>query len=146
LHFDLKDYFYKMKITPHNYILLFFAFLLYNFSYANFVSHPPKKGFTSNLLKIKKKHQLANVAPTLTAVGDQAYCPLSIANIATSITITDPDDTSTDAIYIQISSGYTKGEDQLTLNNTSSHTTIISSWNSTEGKLTLKSPTGIPVS
>jgi len=139
LHFDLKVYFYKMKTIPHINIVLLFAFLFFNYSNATPNLNPPKKGF------IKSNYFLANVAPTITATGDQAYCPLSNINIVTSISITDPDDSGTDAVYIQISSGYVNGEDILTLNNASSHTTITSSWSSTEGKLTLKSPTGIPV-
>lgn len=139
MHFDLKVYFYKMKTIPHINIVLLFAFLFFNYSNATPNLNPPKKGF------IKSNYFLANVAPTITATGDQAYCPLSNINIVTSISITDPDDSGTDAVYIQISSGYVNGEDILTLNNASSHTTITSSWSSTEGKLTLKSPTGIPV-
>ncbi|REH00321.1 T9SS type B sorting domain-containing protein [Flavobacterium aquicola] len=87
----------------------------------------------------------SNIAPILTATGNQSYCPLTYSNIVSTITITDPDDSSTDAIYIQISSGYIKGEDQLTLNNPLSHPAIQSTWNANEGKLTLKSPTGLPV-
>ncbi len=51
------------------------------------------------------------------------------------MTITDPDDAGIDAIYIQISSGYSMGQDLLTL--TGSHSTITSSWNSTTAVLTL---------
>nr|WP_315250154.1 T9SS type B sorting domain-containing protein [uncultured Flavobacterium sp.] len=87
----------------------------------------------------------SNVAPVLTASGNQTYCPLTSVNIVSSITITDLDDMGTDAIYIQISSGYIKGEDKLLLNNTSTHSTIQSNWNANEGKLTLNSPTGILV-
>lgn len=113
---------------------------VYTFSYAD---PAPKKPFKQSNIS---KHSLANAAPVLTATGNQAYCPLTNVNIVTSISITDLDDTSTDAIYIQISSGYIKGEDQLTLNNPLAHSTIKSSWNANEGKLTLNSPTGIPVS
>ena len=116
------------------------VFFVHTLSYADPV---PKKILkqTNN-----SKHFLTNVAPILTATGNQSYCPLSSVNIVTSISITDLDDTGTDAIYIQISSGYIKGEDQLTLNNPLSHPAIKSTWNANEGKLTLKSPTGIPVS
>ena len=113
--------------------------IVHTFSYA----YPaPKKSFkqTNN-----SKHTLANAAPVLTATGNQTYCPLTSVNIVTTISITDLDDTSTDAIYIQISSGYIKGEDQLLLNNSSTHSTIQSNWNANEGKLTLNSPTGIPI-
>ncbi len=132
LHFDIKAYFYKMKIRYLFAVPLFFVLFVFSFSNAN---PAPKKTFVS----------LANAAPVITAAGNQAYCPLASVNIVTSISITDVDDTSTDAIYIQISSGYVKGEDQLTLNNPLSHPAIQSTWNSNEGKLTLKSPTGLPV-
>lgn len=88
----------------------------------------------------------ANIAPVITATGDQAYCLLTSINIVTSIAITDPDDSSADAVYIQISSGYDFGEDNLFLNNPASHPTIEANWNASEGKLTLRSPSGIPVS
>ena len=133
MHFHLKAYFYKMKIKFPFVIPLFLAVCIYNFSYANFT------------LKKSPKHLVTNVAPVLTATGDQSYCPLTNANIVSTISIVDPDDTSTDAIYIQISSGYVKGEDSLFLNNPLTHSTITSSWNANEGKLTLNSPTGIPV-
>ena len=129
-----------MKIRPITPIILFFVLFAHLFSNAK---PAPKK-----LLKLPShsRYITANIAPVLTATGNQTYCPLTSVNIVTSISITDVDDTSTDAIYIQISSGYTKGEDQLSLNNASAHLTIKSSWNANEGKLTLNSPTGLPVS
>jgi gliding motility-associated-like protein len=132
-----------MKIKFHFNILIFFAISIHNFSFANLASHPPKKGSKTSFIK---SATLANIAPTLTATGDQTYCPLTSVNITTSILIIDPDDTGTDAIYIQISSGYNNLQDQLFLNNALSHPTVTSNWNAGEGKLTLKSPTGIPVS
>nr|WP_315158778.1 T9SS type B sorting domain-containing protein [uncultured Flavobacterium sp.] len=128
-----------MKIRPLFAITLFFVLFVHTFSYAD---PAPKNRFkqTNN-----SKHALANAAPVLNATGNQTYCPLSSVNIVSSISITDLDDTSTDAIYIQISSGYIKGEDQLLLNNASTHSTIQSNWNANEGKLTLNSPTGVPV-
>jgi len=97
--------------------------------------------------KISKQNikKIVNAAPILIATGNQTYCSLSSKNIVSTITISDTDDTSTDAIYIQISSGYSIGQDQLFLNNAFLHPKITSSWNVNEGKLTLKSPTGIPV-
>ena len=128
-----------MKIRSIFATTLLFALFAHPFSYAN---PAPKKSFKqSNYFK----HSLANEAPVLTATGNQTYCALTNVNIVTSISITDIDDTSTDAIYIQISSGYIKGQDQLTLNNPSAHPSIQSNWNANEGKLTLRSPTGIPV-
>ncbi len=43
-----------------------------------------------------------NVAPVVTANGDQVYCPETSIPIATSFNIVDPDDTEIDAFYIQI--------------------------------------------
>ena len=73
-----------------------------------------------------------NQPPIVTAVGNQIYCPQSEQNIVESFSITDPDDTTIDAFYIQISTGYVFGEDQLLL--TGSHPTIIASWNPNEAK------------
>ena len=94
---------------------------------------------------IKKSTSIA--APTITATGNTAYCPLTQTKIATTVTIThDVADPTTEAVYIQIAGGYVIGTDQLLLTNTSSHPTITSSWNATEGKLTLSSPiAGTPV-
>jgi gliding motility-associated-like protein len=76
-----------------------------------------------------------NQAPELTANNRVAYCPLSQVNIAPNFTISDPDDAGIDAFFIQISSGYNIGTDQLTL--TGTHPKINTSWNTNEGKLTL---------
>jgi len=76
-----------------------------------------------------------NVAPILTATGNQVYCPGTQLRIVTDMTIVDPDDTGIDAIYIQISSGYVSGQDLLSL--TGNHPTLTSSWNTLTGKLTL---------
>ncbi|PKP29382.1 MAG: lectin [Bacteroidetes bacterium HGW-Bacteroidetes-18] len=76
-------------------------------------------------------------APTITASGNQIYCPLSQIKAVTSFNITDPDDTTVIAFFIQISQGYKNGEDKLTL--LGSHPNITTSWSAGEGKLTLKS-------
>lgn len=76
-----------------------------------------------------------NVAPVLTATGNQIYCPQTMMPIVTSMSIVDPDDVGIQAMYIQISSGYVLGQDQLIL--TGTHPTINASWNTIEGKLTL---------
>lgn len=85
---------------------------------------------------------LNNVAPVLTATGNQVYCPGTSMKIVTNMTIVDPDDTGIDAIYIQISSGYVNGQDLLLL--TGNHPTITSSWNALTGKLTLTGVSGQP--
>lgn len=82
-----------------------------------------------------------NVAPILAATGNQFFCPGTSTKIAATMTITDPDDTGIDAIYIQISSGYASG-DLLTL--TGTHPNINSVWNSTTAILTLTGVSGQP--
>ncbi|MBP2284170.1 Leucine-rich repeat (LRR) protein [Flavobacterium sp. CG_23.5] len=86
----------------------------------------------------------SNSAPKITASGNQIYCSGTSLKIVTDVTITDSDDTSTDAIYIQISSGYVNGQDILSL--TGLHPTITSSWDPTTAKLKLYSPINIQVS
>lgn len=78
-----------------------------------------------------------NNPPKIVAVGNQAYCPLSQINIVTNFDIIDVDDIEIDAFYIQISTGYIRGQDILILTN--NHPNVVSQWNSLEGKLTLKS-------
>lgn len=83
--------------------------------------------------------------PTITAEGDAVYCPQSYVKIAKNVIIThDPSETSTDAVYIQISSGYVNGQDILQLNNTfdSTHPLITSTFSPSEGKLKLFSSSG----
>ena len=78
-----------------------------------------------------------NLPPEVDASGRQAYCPLSQIKVVTDFSIIDPDDSSIEAFYIQISSGYNAGSDLLIL--TGNHPTINSSWDPVEGKLTLTS-------
>ncbi|NNK82308.1 MAG: lectin, partial [Flavobacteriaceae bacterium] len=84
-----------------------------------------------------------NQPPSITADGDQVYCPLSQINVVENFNISDPDDTTIDAFYIQISAGYQIGEDNIQL--TGTHPTIVSTWNISEGKLTLEGVGGNPV-
>ncbi len=87
-----------------------------------------------------KKNKTAStdtILPVIVATGDQVYCPHTSMNIVTDITITDPNNISTDAIYIQISTGYNDSQDLLTL--TGSHPTINSLWDLDTGRLTLTS-------
>ncbi|QSB26677.1 T9SS type B sorting domain-containing protein [Flavobacterium sp. CLA17] len=94
------------------------------------------------------KKKLATIdPPVLIAAGNQIYCPQTSLNIVTSITINhDIAETATQAVYIQISSGYSSGLDQLELSNTASHPSIVTNWDATAGKLKLSSPTGADVS
>ncbi|SNZ02007.1 proprotein convertase P-domain-containing protein [Flagellimonas pacifica] len=81
----------------------------------------------------------ADQPPVLTVTGDQIYCPGTAQAIVETVSLTDPDDTTTDAVYIQISSGYINGEDILNL--TGTHPNITASWDAVEGELTLQGPT-----
>lgn len=82
--------------------------------------------------------QIPDQPPLVVGSGNQLYCPGGSLPVAQSITITDPDDTSTTAVYIQISGGYVNGEDLLTL--TGSHPNITPSWEPVQGELTLQGP------
>ncbi|WP_333878606.1 T9SS type B sorting domain-containing protein [Flavobacterium sp.] len=84
----------------------------------------------------------ANVAPYLSATGNQIYCPGTAVKIVTDMTITDPDDAGIDAIYIQISSGYDAGADILTVSG--NHPGITTTWNAVTGTLTLTGTTSQP--
>ena len=64
-------------------------------------------------------------------------------NVVTSIIIThDPLEPGTEAGYIQVSSGYSSGLDQLALSNAAAHPSITTSWDATAGKLKISSATG----
>ena len=78
--------------------------------------------------------------PVVTAVGDQIYCPQTQQNIVTDFDIVDPDSSSATGFYIQISTGFVLGQDQLIL--TGSHSNINSSWDPTEAKLSLSPASG----
>jgi gliding motility-associated-like protein len=79
--------------------------------------------------------------PVITATGNQIYCPGTSLNIVQTISITfDPAEPTTDAVYIQISSGYVFGQDLLTL--TGAHPTVSFDWVQSEGKLKLFSSIG----
>ena len=84
--------------------------------------------------------------PVIKATGNQIYCPGTSLNIVETISITnDPAEPETDALYIQISSGYISSQDMLTLSNPTAHSKIITSWDSVAGKLKLSSPTGLKI-
>lgn len=129
--------------------ILFFA-LCFNQSHANEkvkTFNIARATITNDTLKLNKKKNtkttFAITPPVLKATGDQLYCPLNTINVVTSISIThDPLETGTQAVYIQVSSGYSNGFDQLALSNPGLHPTIATSWDSTAGKLKLSSATG----
>ena len=86
---------------------------------------------------------IAQTPPKISATGNQIYCSGTTIKIVTNATIThDIADIGTEAIYIQISSGYIVGQDLLKLANLASHPNITSIWSAPEGKLKLYSPTG----
>ncbi|MEY4011942.1 MAG: hypothetical protein RIT22_1066 [Bacteroidota bacterium] len=110
------------------------------------LSHPRTLFFTTindtilapytSLFK-KKTISTTETLPTIKATGSQVYCTHASLPIVTDITITDPSKTVTDAIYIQISTGYVDSQDILTLNG--SHPKINSNWDKITGRLTLTS-------
>jgi gliding motility-associated-like protein len=139
-----------MKNTIFFKAILTIVFLTNNATYANTIVYPLKKETPNEIKKSTRPpakstpiNLVANAAPIIRATGNQIYCPQTSIKIVTDVTITDSDDTSTAAIYIQISSGYVNGQDQLTL--TGSHPTITTFWDPPTGKLKLYSPTGIDV-
>ncbi|MEH6405950.1 MAG: T9SS type B sorting domain-containing protein [Leeuwenhoekiella sp.] len=77
-----------------------------------------------------------NIPPTLTAQGENIYCAGEQINIVTNFEISDPDDITIAAVYIQISTGYSRGNDQLTL--TGNHPNIETIWDEASGKLTIQ--------
>ncbi|MDO9593623.1 MAG: T9SS type B sorting domain-containing protein [Lutibacter sp.] len=79
----------------------------------------------------------AQTPPELTASGNQFYCPLSQLPIVTGFTISNPDNVQIKAIYIQISTGYVRGEDQLILLGTHPNITV-QPFNNLEGKMELR--------
>lgn len=104
------------------------------------------KDATANYSENCSKTSNTIAPPVITATGNQPYCPGTTLKIVQTISITnDPTELGTEAIYIQISSGYVNGQDLLALANPLLHPTITSTWSSLEGKLKLFSPTGIPV-
>jgi gliding motility-associated-like protein len=86
--------------------------------------------------------------PVIKATGNQIYCPGTSLNIVEDVGITfDSADPEVYSVYIQISSGYINGQDQLILNNASSHPSItVIPFDTNTGILKLKSATGNKVS
>ncbi|CAM3619711.1 T9SS type B sorting domain-containing protein [Flavobacterium chungbukense] len=80
--------------------------------------------------------------PELNATGDQTYCPGSEIKIVETFSIAhDPNETGTTAGYVQISSGYSSG-DQLLLSNSTAYPTIVTQWDDVAGKLTITKSNG----
>ncbi|MEO7978420.1 T9SS type B sorting domain-containing protein [Flavobacterium sp.] len=139
-----KNDFVKLSL-----LLLIFSF---NLSHSNDTFKALEKStikINDTLRFVKKNNGKSNLAidpPIITATGDQLYCPQTSIHITTTIDINhDLAETGTQAVFIQISSGYSNGFDQLQLSNPASHPKIITSWDATAGKLKLYSPTGVDV-
>lgn len=99
-----------------------------------------KKDATANFLENCSKIANTINPPVITATGNQIYCPGTSLKIVETISIVpDPAEPTTDAVSIQISSGYTTG-DLLTLSG--SHPSISSNWIVSEGMLKLSSSNG----
>lgn len=77
----------------------------------------------------------AQSAPVLTAIGNNAYCPLSSASIVDSFSLSNPSNEVINALYIQISNDYSQGEDILQY--LGGNPLITANWNALEGKLIL---------
>jgi len=76
--------------------------------------------------------------PSIAATGDQIFCPGGTIPVVESVTITDSDSSTLDAVFVQITSNYDNTGDLLSL--TGSHPNITASWSSSEGRLTLNGP------
>ncbi|PIF61789.1 T9SS type B sorting domain-containing protein [Flavobacterium sp. 11] len=111
------------------------------------ISKGPINPSSLNFITSPNPLSIADNAPRITATGNQSYCLGTSLKIVTDVSITNSDitDTGTEAIYIQISSGYINGQDLIQLANPTLHPTIISSWDAPSGKLKLSSPTGADV-
>ena len=85
---------------------------------------------------------ISQLFPTLSANGNQLYCPGTQIPVATSFSITaGGTETGQIELYVQISEGYVNGEDELKLLNPTIFPNIDENWNAIEGKLTLKHTT-----
>jgi len=107
---NLFFYFYQMKNPTSFYLIIYSFFMLFALPAFSQADQPP----------------------VVTAAGNQIYCPGTPINIVQSFNITDPDDTGTNAIYIQISSGYAFGQDVLSLS--APIPNVTTSWNATSAK------------
>lgn len=83
--------------------------------------------------------QSSNLTPSISAEGLIEFCSENPMPIVTDVSITPPINSSNwDEVYIQITGGYTSGQDQLQLSGT--HPNITASWNPDLGQLALIGP------
>lgn len=83
-------------------------------------------------------NDVINLPPSIDATGNQVYCPGVAIPIVEAVSITDPDDTTVWSVYIQIATNYDNLGDELTL--TGTHPSITTTWNVSEGKLSMVGP------
>jgi len=79
-----------------------------------------------------------NEPPSITATGNQIFCPGDTIPVVDSVEITDPDSSTMDAVYVQITSNYDVSGDVLSL--TGTHPNITDSYDTSEGRLFLEGP------
>ncbi|MDT0557099.1 T9SS type B sorting domain-containing protein [Ichthyenterobacterium sp. W332] len=83
--------------------------------------------------------QGSNLTPSITAEGLIEFCSDSPMPIVTNVSITPPTNSNSwDEVIIQISEGFTLGQDQLQL--TGIHPNISGTWNAALGQLVLTGP------
>jgi hypothetical protein len=79
-----------------------------------------------------------NEPPSITATGNQTFCPGDTIPVVESVEITDPDSSTLDAVYVQVTSNYDVSGDVLSL--TGTHPNISATWDTSEGRLLLNGP------
>lgn len=79
-----------------------------------------------------------NEPPSITATGDQIFCPGDPIPVVESVEITDPDSSTLDGVYVQVTSNYDVSGDVLSL--TGTHPNITASYDTSEGRLFLEGP------
>lgn len=82
-----------------------------------------------------------NDPPSITATGNQTFCPGDPIPVVETVEITDTDSSTLDAVYIQITSNYDVSGDVLSL--TGTHPNITASWDTSEGRLFLEGPAAL---
>ncbi|NDV15636.1 hypothetical protein GO009_06315 [Muricauda sp. TY007] len=79
-----------------------------------------------------------NEPPSITATGDQFFCPGDTIFIVESVDISDADSSTLDGVYVQVTSNYDVSGDVLSL--TGTHPNITASYDTSEGRLFLEGP------
>ena len=79
-----------------------------------------------------------NEPPSITATGDQVFCPGDTVSVVESVDITDPDSSTLDGVYVQVTANYDVSGDVLSL--TGTHPNITASYDTSEGRLFLEGP------